>query len=181
MAADDKLTDSLGGAGGLRADRIACLHRLDVEAAEHLARPGRVVDGQDEAAGDARQLVGKPLEVSARERVGAIVALIPPIWRIEIEQRPWAVVAVDEVAVGQPRVTSLCSSVAVLTHGTPARPWPADGVSFSLLAGDAELTFDPADQLVVSLFALGTAQKLVGRKTQPGRFINSAGGRAICG
>lgn len=83
------------------AYRVRRLGRSDVEPRERRARARRVVDRQNEAPLDLRQLVGELVEVGTAEHVLAVIGLAAPIGRIEVEQHAGAVIAADEVGVAE--------------------------------------------------------------------------------
>lgn len=79
------------------ADGVGQAHLLEAEGGEGLADLGCVVDRQDEAAFDLRQLIGHLCKLAAIEHPLAIIGFAPEIGRVEIEERPVAVIAVDQV------------------------------------------------------------------------------------
>src|SRR5689334_20703526 len=76
-----------GGHLARLADAVTQGHWPDGEALEQRADLGLVVDGETEAALDARELVGELREVLPPKHAGAVVTLAAVVRRIEIEKR----------------------------------------------------------------------------------------------
>ncbi len=83
-ARDDQLRRPFCGPLGRR---IGHAHHFLIESLEDLPRLRRIVDREDETAGDRGELLGQPMEIAAREGVGAVKILSAEIWRIQIEKR----------------------------------------------------------------------------------------------
>jgi hypothetical protein len=88
----DQLIRALRRAG---PERVRRLGRRHMEPRERRPRPRRVIDRQDEAALDPRQLVGELAEIGSAEHVLAVIGLAAPVGRIEVEQHASAIIAAD--------------------------------------------------------------------------------------
>ena len=86
----------------LSGDRVAGLHRLDLEGPERLPHLGHIVEAQEEPALNLGQQAGQAGEVLSGEQPFAVEPLHAEVRRVQVEEGPGPVVARDELRPGQP-------------------------------------------------------------------------------